>query len=81
MNWGFIQWFGGVLVTLVLLRVLWRVFRRFTSKETIDKGINRLGSKIDETTDNFTNYVQNKVDRHRAKKQEEKNRRPEIIIR
>ena len=79
MNWGFIGWVLGILLTLYVLKFAILALRSIFSRDTMESIMSSTGERISEMNAKVTNKIKAKAAQRKAKKQEEN--KPIIYIR
>ena len=86
MNWGFIGWCASVIGTLIVVKIMWTIFRTLFSKTAIVNGINRVGEKAQEAGEDIGDRLAYRIDQKRKqkrKKQQQKKEetKPVVVVR
>ena len=79
MNWDFVKWVAGVLLTLAAIKFVWTVFRTLFSKETMENVIDTVADKIHSAGEKMTEVIKDAAASHAAKK-EMKNKVLELYL-
>lgn len=83
MNWGFIGWVLGIILTLYVLKFAIMALRSLFSKESMESLMDIAGNKISRANKNLTKKMKQNVAKRKAEKMAKKidEERPMVIIR
>ena len=83
MNWGFIGWVLGALLTLYVLKFAIMLLRSIFSKESMESMMGAAQDRISDANERLTETIKRKAAQRKAEKQrkKEEENRPIVYIR
>ena len=68
----FVWWLVSVLATFAAIRFVWMVFRRLTSKETMQLMLDKMNNGMHNTADRVAMWIKSKPKKRKKKKNDRK---------
>ncbi len=81
MNWGFVAWIAGIVLTFYMTMMVIGLIKGLFGKESRDRVINGIGKSCTSAGEALGDFISDKLNERRERKEAERNQRPDIMIR